>query len=616
MLSKSKLTQLRKLESNIRAMLKSIPRTRMGVRRLADQYRAVLRLYQDALDGRLPRKYQPTEGERKKLASLAGDAILYLGGQGDRPSVSLKDYDHSKYGPYLGVSDEGSAAPAIREAALASPKMQAIGYAEPLVVGVAHDAERLGAVGEVPVGPNEYANVWLECAGRILTSTNIGTRLNLRHFKRPPVVTVQKGAAGEALRVAKQELKEAFRPFWDTPDGKPRPLTVHIEFDRQSRRTFKARVSLLRKLARFVATGKFADPNVHKLGFQMRIGYGARGCRAALLAIDLARAAGLEEVAIDGVVRKEADEKISFPGLLNYLTPDLVRPILRKAQAKGVRVRPKNPADPDTVARSVWSALNSAHHMGLELGKYGLFPLTLPEMDQVMGIVQRWFSSWTAAPAFYVDFPAVDSADVYSERNIVAGIKKWLQIVSKHRIPVVLMDTADKDKGRKLLKNSPTDRVGILLLEQIADINDFAKDCGIKILWAGGITAQQAFDMGKLSPFGIYVTSATAVARPVTGEYRRDAMLSREKEPTFEGVYRVKLLLESGFLINRLREYGLNDNADAIDLKAKMFLKAVRANSDKERIQTERNELVSLTLKAWKTHFRCCSSKGKRQVSL
>ena len=112
--------------------------------------------------------------------------------------MSLKDYDHNKYGPYLGISDEGSAAHVIRDAALASPKMRAIGAGGPLVVGVAHDAERLGAIGEVPVGPHEYANIQLQCVGRILTSTNVGTRLNLRHYKRNPVVIVQKGPVTEA----------------------------------------------------------------------------------------------------------------------------------------------------------------------------------------------------------------------------------------------------------------------------------------------------------------------------------------------------------------------------------------------------------------------------------
>lgn len=42
---------------------------------------------------------------------------------------------------------------------------------------------------------------------------------------------------------------------------------------------------------------------------------------------------------------------------------------------------------------------------GLELGKYGLFPLTLEEQDKVVADVQGWFADWCAAPAYYVDLP-------------------------------------------------------------------------------------------------------------------------------------------------------------------------------------------------------------------
>src|SRR5262249_15747266 len=83
-----------------------------------------------------------------------------------------------------------------------------------------------------------------------------------------------------------------------------------------------------------------------------------------------AAARGVASVGIDGVGRKEADRVGSFPGLLNYLPPADVARVLTHADAKKVRVRPRRQVDPDTVARSIWSTLNTARAMGLDLGKY------------------------------------------------------------------------------------------------------------------------------------------------------------------------------------------------------------------------------------------------------
>ena len=607
LLSKSNMTQLKRLESSIRTLLKTTPRTQTEDRQLGDHYRSVSRMYQDARDGRLPRKYLPTDAQQKKLASLARDAILYLGGEGDRRSVSLKDYDHNMYGPYLGISDEGSAAHVIRKAALESPKMQVIGLAVPLIVGVAHDAERLGAIGEVPVGPEEYANIRIECVGRILTSTNVGTQLNLRYYKRYPVVTIKKGPAGEVLRIAKHDLKEAFAPFLHTPDGKPRTLTVYIEFDRESRRTFKDRASMLQKLAKFVSNGKIADPKAHRLGFQMRIGYGYKGRDAALLAINLASAASLDEVAIDGVVRKEADEKVSLPGLLKYLTPSLVGPILRRAKEKGIQIRPKNFVDPDTVARSVWSTLNTARHMGLELGKYGTFPLTLEECDEVIGKVQRWFRGWTAAPVFFVDQGILSAARVYVKNDVVAGLREWLKIMKHHKVPVVLIDTLDKSKRWRLLRTKDDPR-GLLDPVQIREIDRLASNWGIKVLWAGGISLPQAFEFGKMGVFGIYVTSAAASLGPVSEKYERDPLLASLKEPSSEGVSRAKLLLEAGFLVSRLQR---SDHAEELEKLANSLTEAIYGNRPEEEVKQAQRMLFSRTVAAWKVYLQRRSYQKK-----
>lgn len=599
MLSNSNMTQLKMLELNIRTLLETTPRTQSEDRQLSDCYRAILRMYQDMWDGYLHRKYQPTDAQQKRLVSLARDAILYLGGEGDLRSMSLKDYDHNKYGPYLGISDEGTAAHVIRKAALESPKMQAIGPVAPIVVGVAHDAERLGAIGEIPVGPEEYANIRLECVGRILTSTNVGTQLKLRYYKRYPVVTIQKGSAKEALHIAKQELKEAFAPFLHTPDGKPRPLTVYIEFDRDSRRTFKDRVSILQRLARFVANSRIADSKVHQLGLQMRIGYGYKGRDASLLAINLASAAGFDEVAIDGIVRKEAADKISLPGLYNYLTPRLVDPILRRAQEKGIRVHRRNFVDPDTVARGVWSALNSARHMGLELGKYGTFPLTLEECNEVVGKVQRWFRDWTAAPVFFVDQGTLSAEKTYVNGDLVTGLKEWLKIMKHHKVPVVLIDTLDKSKGWRLLRTKD-DPKGLLLPAQIYEISQLASRWGIKVLWAGGISLPQAFEFGKMGVFGIYVTSAAAALGPVSGIYERDPLLASLKEPSIEGVSRTKLLLEAGFLVSRLRG---SSHEEELERLAKSLIDVLSRNRPEEEVKRAQHPLFERAVVAWKVHL-------------
>src|SRR5207244_10232878 len=84
-------------------------------------------------------------------------------------------------------------------------------------------------------------------------------------------------------------------------------------------------------------------------------------------------------------------------------------------------------------------------------------------------------------------------------------------------------------------------------------IDRFAQRLGVKALWAGGITLTQCVGFGRLGVFGIYVTSAAASTAPVSAEYERDPLLATLKEPTYEGVFRAKLLLEAGFLASRFK---------------------------------------------------------------
>ena len=71
------------------------------------------------------------------------------------PHKALETYDHERFGPILGVSDEGSAVPTIVRAAYACAKAKVVNPG-PMSVGVIVDGERMGSAGEVPIGPDEY----------------------------------------------------------------------------------------------------------------------------------------------------------------------------------------------------------------------------------------------------------------------------------------------------------------------------------------------------------------------------------------------------------------------------------------------------------------------------
>ncbi len=609
MLSKAMRNKIKNLNQATRALLKSTKRTKSEDRRLSDNCREILRMYEDIFSGDARKKDRPSDKEQRKLTSLARAAMLHLGGDPDPSSVSLKDYDHEKYGPYLGISDEGSAAHIIREAGLNSPKMKAIGPADPIVVGVAHDAERLGAIGEVPVGPEEYTDIRLQCVGRILTSTNVGTRLNLRYYKHYPEVYIHKGTTRKSLAKAKNAIRDAFEPFVKTPDGRPRPLIVFISFAKEVR----DRVNILKDLISYTTNRKITAPKFHRLGLLVRITRSKRGQKVARQAIDLASRAGLRDVALDGFMRGAAKTQISLPGLLNFLPPSLVGPILRHAKAKRVSIYPKNVVDPDTVARNVWSTLNSARHMGLELGKYGTFPLTLKECDEVIGKVEKWFKDWTAAPVFFVDQGILSKERVYVRSNVVAGLKEWLKIVKRHNVRVVLIDTVEKSKGWRLLRTEG-DRKGLLSPLQIQLVNRYAAKMGIKVLWAGGISLPQVYEFGKMGVFGIYVTSAAASKEPVSVQYERDPLLASLKEPSVEGVCRTKLLLEAGFLVSRLNSVKL---AQSIDGSARSLIASIEELTQSAKhgstknpkqvwkdLQKAEQELFKKTVTAWKVFLK------------
>ena len=539
----------------------------------------------------------------RDLTAAAHDALLHLGGDPDRSTASLGAYDHHRLGPFLGVSDDGSASAAIRDAALSSPKVRALGKRRPapLEVGVAVDAERLGGIGEVLVGPEEWAKVWIETVDRVLVTTNIGTRVNMRVYKKEPSVRLE-AVDAKSIRRAERGISEAFRPFVKTPDGVPRPLTVFVEIPNWLVLSKARKAAALRKLARFVDSGRAAGlrraPEGHQLGYSAWVKLGLAGKTQSEAAIDLASAAGIEVVMLDGVTRKDADKAISFAGLLNYFKPQIVGPLLRRAKAAGVHLRAVNLPDPDTIAREVWAGLNTARCMGAHLGKYGCLPLTLDETRRVAHEVQKWTDGWTAAPVFFVDQGQISEKSVDVDNDLTRGLQDWLVAVSRCGGRVVLVDTFDKASGRRLLKKNSNDKRGCLSVNQIKRMETLGRRLGLKILWAGGLGLRESYELGLLGVFGIYLTSAASIPVVVGGTYEADPGLPGVKRVHRDLVLRAKILLEAGFLAERLtRERG-----EGIAVSAKELLVAI----DKERgdIPKLTGALADKCFTGWKAYWR------------
>jgi hypothetical protein len=543
---------------------------------VASGWRAVLDYYTEVSAVRTDPEPTDDEPLYGRLWEMARQALANLGGQAEPPVETVADYDSDRYGPMLGVSDEGSATAAIRHGALASPKCKVLKQCTPLTVGVAHDAERLGAVGEVVVGPDEYAAIRLACRGRLLTTTNIGTKVNVRHFLESPEVRIRSGRTGAIVADAVERLKDLFAPYVRTPSGKARAHTVLVRFE--ARVPARQRPDILKALQAAVAKGDFCSPKLHRLGLVAEPGRD-RVARAKA-AVDLAGRAGINCVAQSGT--------------LEDFEPDELATVLQYAAERKVRVGPRVRVDPQTTARHVWTGLATARNMGLDLGKYGLVPLTLEDQREVIIRVQYWFPHWAAAPVYYIDHPLVSAGEVFHGPKLAGGIRRWLDMVSKHRVRVVLIDTAKKSEGRRLLKDTKDDDRGFLTDAEIESLTAFATERKVKVLWAGGITMPQAYTFGRLGVFGVYVTSAAAALEPVGKKYRRDPYLVGSREPRPEAVARVKLLLEAGFLVGR--------GATELKSVAESLLAALAAG-DAAEAGRRAAELHPRVVEKWRQHF-------------
>lgn len=534
-----------------------------------------------------------TTGRRSDSPDRASCNTL-LGDEKPLP-YSLRDYDHRRLGPFLGVSDEGSAAEAILAAARDSPKARALGSQDPLVLGVGLDAERLGAVGETPVGPEEYDRIRRTCGDRLLVTTNVGTRVNPRVYLRPPTIFISGRNLTEAVANAVDKVDAACRPFARQRGRRPRRLDVYVGFARGSRRSAEQRLRALRALFRGLTRARYYQPTVHRIGLAAPISSGAEGRRDALRAIDLAKRCKLEDILILGRVRDRADGLL-LPGVLQYLPIDQAQPVLTAAREQRIGVRVANGIDCETVARGIWTGLAVARGIGLHLGKYGTFPLSIEDCGEVAKLIKRWLPSWSTAPALFIDQPIVSADHIYSAKQRMQGIELWLQTMASQGVEIALIDTVEKSRGFRLLRGPQ--RRGLLSLAEVAKLDRLSGQLGIRLLWAGGISLPETFELGKLRPFGIYVTSATATTIPVTGSYTNDPMLPGLKEPTRKGVLRAKLMLEAGFLVASVRDRTL---ASELERCARAFIAALAAPAASGLARRERALRVTCE-RGWLTH--------------
>jgi hypothetical protein len=440
------------------------------------------------------------------------------------PRRSLRDYDAARYGPFLGISDDGSAAEAICLAASGSPKARASVEHDPLSVGVALDAERLRSVGEVPVGHDEYARIADRTRGRVLLSTNVGSHVNVWHYREPPTFDLA-DASFAALPAWAREHGAGLR------EREPQPW-LRLRLD--SRVEQEACVAQVKSAADEAPVALLVQVD--------------QGVDAVLQALDVAAAAGAEAVVVDGTARPPSEGRPALPGLLNYFAVEDARKLLHAARERSVALEPALKIDTDSIANQIWTGLYTARAMGLHLGKYGLFPLTFQEMEPVVRKVQGWMCDWTAAPAFYVDVPWIDGERVYELADAVQATGRWIELVAEHGVGVVLIDTVDKSQPRHLVRVDEHDEQGIFTWEQIEELNFKAKDAGVRALWAGGIPLAQVREFGRHRVFGVYVTTAASELVSPTAQERDDIGLLLAKRPAVEKIALVKLLLEFGFL--------------------------------------------------------------------
>jgi hypothetical protein len=506
----------------------------------------------------------------------------------------LATYDSEHFGPLFAVSDEGSAGEMIVNAAYASAKAKALWPIDPVSLGMALDGERMTSAGEVPIGPIEYEELSDAAAGRLFLTTNVGVRVNARLSQQLPEFAVTEKSANDKQWL--DNVFAAFEPFLHTPGGQPRPLTVRLSVDPNA--PIKSLKGVVTKLEAGRKEGKIGPAEIHQLSvlvaFEDRITDDEIGVieRIMQLAVD----AGIRELAVDGDLREPARRRLGIQSLLNILDPEHLRRLLRLSRQLGVRLTYRYHLDLETAARTIWTGLHTARTNGFSAGKYGLVPMTLEEQGAVIEMITGWTADWTAIPAFYVDTPLLTAEDVYDDTRCKDAAKLWLKTARGAGAKIVLFDSPDRVNPRRLIRQpNVANDIGVLTLADIEEILAYAKELGISILWSGGITSRQAFELAKRKVFGIFSTSSTAAKIAVTAAFEDDPRLAAENEPTDFGVRRIHAIIQGGFLSAAVSNRG-KDLAKSIAGSSERLL---AAEQDQAQSSVELNNLNVELLRGW-----------------
>jgi hypothetical protein len=489
--------------------------------------------------------------------------------------LCIGGYDSESMGPLFAVSDEGSAGESILDAAHSSAKAKALSSLDPMVVGVALDGERMTSAGEVPIGPEEYEDLFQAAGDHLFLTTNVGVRVNARLSQQLPEFAYNSGSERDPAWL--EGVTGVFSPFLSTPDGRPRPLTIRFSIDPKVRIDSLSDLSNALEIAR--QKGKIGPPQIHR--FSLLVVFSnliANEDQIRLIErlMELGKAANFTEVAIDGELRPAARRRLGVQSLLNILEPAQLQGLLKVAREHGVTLTYRYQLDVESAARTIWTGLHTARSYGFSAGKYGLVPMSLEEQAAIIEKITKWSAGWTAIPAFYVDTPLITATNVYdpNQNQTREAAKVWLTMARGAGATIVLFDSPDRVSPRRLLKQtSNANEPGVLTIDEIEALLKHAKDLGISILWSGGITSQQAFELAKRKVFGIFSTSSTAAKIAVSAAFQDDPRLASENEPTHFGVRRIHAIIQAGFLITALA----NRDADltaSLEASAERLLKA------------------------------------------
>jgi hypothetical protein len=506
----------------------------------------------------------------------------------------LDTYDSERFGPLFAVSDEGSAGETVVNAAYASAKARALWPIDPVSLGVALDGERMTSAGEVPIGPPEYGDLLDAAAGRLLLTTNVGVRVNARLTQQLPEFVVTEKSANDKEWL--DSVFAAFEPFLRTPDGQPRPLTVRLSVDPKA--PIKSLKGVVTKLEAGRKEGKMGPAEIHQLSvlvaFEDRITDDEIDVIERIM--KLAADAGIRELAIDADLREPARRRLGIQSLLNILDPEHLRRLLRLSRQLAVRLTYRYHLDIETAARTIWTGLHTARTNGFSAGKYGLMPMTLEEQGAVIEMITGWTADWTAIPAFYVDTPLLTAEDVYDDTRCKDAAKLWLKTARGAGAKIVLFDSPDRVNPRRLIRQpNVANDIGVLTFSDIEEILGYAKELGISILWSGGITSRQAFELAKRKVFGIFSTSSTAAKIAVTAAFEDDPRLAAENEPTDFGVRRIHAIIQGGFLSATVSNRGKGLAKSIADSSERLLA----AEQDQSQSSVELNNLNSELLRGW-----------------